>query len=325
MKYFQIDLNELPKILLLGRETLIPPRVHFTRRLTEYVLYVVTRGELRLNVNSHPLTLSPGDVYLFARGDRQAPLESGFCEYYYIHFRFDQISELELDEAMYAMHLQKKQEEYLRTDAFSLKCYDYLKVLIRQNMHISDEAKFERLADMLQRNILNAGHKEPLKRFEVSAALSSFLLELEACYIPKSNPGEKKAEKTYDIARRIAAYVEHHCSDVITSEHIEQEFFLSFDHANRVFRKVMGCTIIKYRNMVRIQYAKAKMRATNMSIKEIAMELGFDNVHYFSRVFRQHEGISPSDYKRKFMRIAGSNTSGKEEKTHEKQEFRHST
>lgn len=48
MKCFQIDLNELPKVALWGKEALIPPRLHYSRYLTEYVMYVVIKGELKL-------------------------------------------------------------------------------------------------------------------------------------------------------------------------------------------------------------------------------------------------------------------------------------
>ena len=44
------------------------------------------------------------------------------------------------------------------------------------------------------------------------------------------------------------------------------------------------------------------MRATNMSFKEIALETGIENTHYFSRIFKKIEGLSPSEYKKKFLK-----------------------
>lgn len=303
MKCFQIDLNELLKIVLLGRETLIPPNMHLTRRLNEYVLYVVTNGSLRLGVNDGVVTLNPGDIYLFDEGDYQTPLECSFCEYYYIHFRSDRIRAVQLSEDEYSGRLQSKRELCMRTDTFSPKCYDFLDVLIRQASHISDAGLFAGMTETLQNNILNTSHKEPEKRFELSASVASIFMKLESSYMQKPRGVESKPEKTYDTARKIAEYIESHCAEPISGEDIERQFFLTFNHANRVFRKVMGCTIFKYRNIVRIQYAKAKLRASNMAIGDIAAGLGFENVHYFSRVFRQIEGLSPSDYKRKFMKI----------------------
>lgn len=308
MKCFQIDLNEILKIVLLGKETLIPPQMHRTRRLNESVMYVVTNGKLRLRVNDSAVTLTPGDIYLFDKGDYQSPLECSFCEYYYIHFRSERIRPTELSESEYAERLRSKREQCMRTDTFSPKCYDFLDVLIRQSSHIRDGRLFESITGTLQSNILNASHKEPEKRLGLSASVASIFIKLESSYVEKTGGGENKPEKNYDTARKIAEYIESHCAEPISGEDIERQFFLTFNHANRVFRKVMGCTIIRYRNIVRIQYAKAKLRASNMAIGDIAAELGFENIHYFSRVFRQIEGLSPSDYKRKFMRITDDKT-----------------
>lgn len=303
MKCFQMDLNQLPKILLLGKESLIPPKTHLTRRLDEYVLYCVTGGKLHISVNDKELTLVPGDIYIFEQNDYQAPLASEYCEYYYIHFRSDTITAVDLAEDAYAAFVQNKHENYMRTDAFDGKCYDFLDCLIRQENHISDSGLFKEITDCLQANIMNAGHKEPLKRLELSAAVSSVFLQLESTHMPKLCNTPSKPERTYDTVRRIAEYIEESCAEPISSSDIEKKFYLTFDHSNRIFRKVMGCTIFRYRNIVRIQYAKAKLRASNMSICDIAAELGFDSVHYFSRIFKQIEGLSPSDYKRKFMKI----------------------
>lgn len=303
MKCFKIDLNQLLKISSLGKESLIPPKTHLTRRLDDYVLYFMTGGKLHIEVNNNDVTLLPGDIYLFDKNDYQAPFQSEFCEYYYIHFHSDNIKTVEFDDDEYTMFVQNKHENYMKRDASDIICYDFLSCLIRQKNHISDSNLFEEITDCLQANIMNAGHKEPLKRFELSSAVSSVLLKLESTYMPKLCNIPSKPERTYDTVRKIAEYIEKNCAASVTSEDIEKNFFLTFNHCNRIFRRVMGCTIFRYRNIVRIQYAKAKLRSSNMSIGDISSELGFDSVHYFSRVFKQIEGLSPSDYKRKFMKI----------------------
>ena len=314
MKCFQIDLNELLRVVLLGRETLIPPNSHHTRKLDEYVLYVVTNGCLHLRVNEKNVDLVPGDVYLFDVGDFQTPSECGFCEYYYVHFRSERIRALELSEDEYSERNRKKRELCMRTDAFSPRCYDFLEVLVRQASRVGDQNLFSEITAALQNNILNASHKDPKKRLELSTAVASVFISLESS-CTESTRFEKKPEKAYDTARKIAEYIEIHCAEPITGEMLEKEFFLTFNHASRVFHKVMGCTIFRYRNIVRIQSAKAKLRSSDMAIGSIASELGFENIHYFSRVFKQIEGLSPSDYKRKFMKITDIE---QENKTYEK-------
>ena len=65
----------------------------------------------------------------------------------------------------------------------------------------------------------------------------------------------------------------------------------------------MGCSIFKYRNIVRINNAKIKMLTSNSTIGEIADETGYESISYFSRIFKKYEGISPSEYQRRMLEI----------------------
>ena len=301
MKCFQIDLNELPKVALWGKEALIPPRLHYSRYLTEYVMYVVIKGELKLMVNEDVVVLGTGDVYIFCNGDLQESLESSFCEYYYVHFCSESLCETELDEAEYSDLINKKRGLCLTADAFSSRCYEFLDVYVKQKTHIHPGELFDSIKELMQNNILTTESKYPEKRLAVSNALSTVLVKLESSSIGTPKSDKSNTQRGYDTARAIAEYIELHYDKPITGRLIESKFFLTYDYVNSVFNKIMGCTINKYCNIVRIQHAKAKLRATNMTVKEVAMETGFKNEHYFSRLFNKNEGISPSDYKRKFL------------------------
>lgn len=62
------------------------------------------------------------------------------------------------------------------------------------------------------------------------------------------------------------------------------------------FRTDMGETIISYINKLRIREAKLLLRGGNFNITQIADEVGFSSVHYFSRIFKQYEKQSPTSY-----------------------------
>lgn len=62
------------------------------------------------------------------------------------------------------------------------------------------------------------------------------------------------------------------------------------------FRESYGTTVIDYVNRKRIQQAKIKLREGNENITQISIELGFNSVHYFSRLFKKYENLSPSEY-----------------------------
>ena len=86
MKCYNIDLSENLKITQMGKETFVPPRTHISRKIKEYIIYLITDGSLSLIHNGENLTLKKNDIFVFDVGDTQAPLNAEFCEYYYIHF-----------------------------------------------------------------------------------------------------------------------------------------------------------------------------------------------------------------------------------------------
>jgi two-component system response regulator YesN len=61
----------------------------------------------------------------------------------------------------------------------------------------------------------------------------------------------------------------------------------------------MGITLVTYLNRYRVDHAKALLKNGDMNLTEIALETGFSSSAYFSRVFRQETGMSPSEYTRK--------------------------
>ena len=62
------------------------------------------------------------------------------------------------------------------------------------------------------------------------------------------------------------------------------------------FKKAYGDTVVGYINRLKIKEAKKLMREKDYNLTEISQLLGFSSVHYFSRLFKKQEKISPSEY-----------------------------
>lgn len=69
-------------------------------------------------------------------------------------------------------------------------------------------------------------------------------------------------------------------------------------HISHLFKKRSGMTINQYANSLRIAEAKTLLDSTDMSVQEVAITVGFSDSNYFSNVFKDHTGISPSEYRR---------------------------
>ena len=62
------------------------------------------------------------------------------------------------------------------------------------------------------------------------------------------------------------------------------------------FKNTYGETIINYINKLRIKEAKKLLREGRLNITEISEAVGFSSVHYFCRIFKMRENISPTQY-----------------------------
>jgi len=71
----------------------------------------------------------------------------------------------------------------------------------------------------------------------------------------------------------------------------------SVSHLSNIFRQSTGHSPIDYFNQLKIQKACQELYSGNKLIKEIAAELGYSDQYYFSRLFSNIMGISPSQYK----------------------------
>ena len=88
----------------------------------------------------------------------------------------------------------------------------------------------------------------------------------------------------------------NYTNDISLSEAAEVSN-LSVHYFSRVFKKEMGCTFKEYITTLRIESAKRKLKNEDENISNIAKEVGYNNSGYFSRVFKEYEGISPSTYR----------------------------
>ncbi len=74
---------------------------------------------------------------------------------------------------------------------------------------------------------------------------------------------------------------------------------VSPNHLNKSVKNATGKTASEIINESLLMEAKALLSLSHLSVSEIAFSLGVNDVSYFSRFFKKHSGISPSDYRKK--------------------------
>lgn len=72
--------------------------------------------------------------------------------------------------------------------------------------------------------------------------------------------------------------------------------FLSTSRFYELFQAEFGITPLEYRDRMIIRRATAMLAAGDISVREVALAVGFENAAYFSRFFKKHTGLPPSEY-----------------------------
>ena len=105
----------------------------------------------------------------------------------------------------------------------------------------------------------------------------------------------KKQPEPFEL---IIDYIDNHYRDKdLSLKKTAHIFSYTEKHLSFLFQKNMSINFRKYLNSLRMQYAIEIMRNTNLSVKEIALECGFSDATYFSKVFKKSQGVSPQKYK----------------------------
>jgi len=88
------------------------------------------------------------------------------------------------------------------------------------------------------------------------------------------------------------------CEEKITLGEIAEQIYMSPKYLGTLFKKETGISFKEFQTAAKICRAKTLLADRNIRISEIAERLGYQDVDYFSRVFRQETEVSPSVYRR---------------------------
>lgn len=105
-------------------------------------------------------------------------------------------------------------------------------------------------------------------------------------------------EKSGGMLDTVVNYIREHYEENVTRNTLAQLVHFSPEYVGKAFKKKMGVSINDYVNKLRIEKAKNMLISTDYKIIDIALMVGFENMPYFSSVFKKYEGVSPAEFKK---------------------------
>lgn len=267
--------NSLPQLCGCGLFAASESFIH-TDRVPDFcvLIYVidgciyVTEGDTDYEVNAGELLILKNGVHHFGK----KKIQKG-TKWIFVHFR------ISADYNASPFH----------PDASPLGAYDATaeSILTLPKFLDSVSARFEK---ELKTFIEYAQSDDAYKKWFINQRLFLLLSSLAVNTQGFSN--------NLTLSDRICRYLSDNIGVPFSSENIEKQFYLSYKYMSHLFKKEKGVTMQQYHNSVRMDEACRLLCSTLMSIGEIADKLGFSDVLYFSRCFRNYTGKSPSAYRK---------------------------
>ncbi len=110
----------------------------------------------------------------------------------------------------------------------------------------------------------------------------------------------EEAPSNQTLAVQIAEYIRNNRKNNITVSEIARRFDYNADYMGKYFKKARGVGLREYLASQKLKLAKDLLLTTNMSVKQIARELGYREENVFIKFFTYHEKITPTVFRNKY-------------------------
>jgi len=134
-----------------------------------------------------------------------------------------------------------------------------------------------------------------VQSFHSLEALSSWLTQVMHRFI--SYVFDFAEIKHADVLYKALKYIRQNYEKRLTLEEVAAQVYLSKSYLSKIFNDEMNCSFTNYINSLRIEKSKTLLLDSSADIIEIALEVGFDDQSYFTKVFKKQVGVAPGRFR----------------------------
>ena len=231
------------------------------RILSEYQIIYITRGRGRFISRNQEYTIIPGTIIILFPGVQHVykpDIGTGWDEYW-VGIRGQYLDALRSENVI----SPDKPVYYIGLHDVLMKLYTTI---------------FERV-----------GKQRPYYQYRISANVMMLLAE-----IISYNRNQEHGTQSDSLIERVKFIFQEHLYDNIDLEEVAGKLHLSSSYLGEVFKSYTGLTPYQYYLHLKVNKAKELLEIGELSIKEVAYKLAFEDQYYFSRLFKKKTGVSPS-------------------------------
>jgi AraC-like DNA-binding protein len=167
----------------------------------------------------------------------------------------------------------------------------------------SDQVDMHRLCSGMMREYktMNVGRNSSI-RSKLVEALLLFVRSFPPSSVDRQSPSlEDSRRLDWEIIR----YSNTHYLQRLSLRELSGRFGVSPSYISRLFKQHLGAHFLEHLHNLRIKRACSLLATTEMSVYDISEEAGFESFRTFSRIFKQMNGLTPSEYRKSGSRDSG--------------------
>lgn len=162
----------------------------------------------------------------------------------------------------------------------------------------SSSLGYSEILNCLKSLIKIYSNKEEAFELELKANLFHlFFLFYKYNLVTKNSSKKEISTETEEKIKNILNYIHTHYFENISIEDLSQISSFSEYHFMKFFKKHIGMTSIEYINNYRLEKASALLSSTDKSIMEISLDVGFNSVSYFNKLFKNKYKLTPKEFR----------------------------
>jgi AraC-like DNA-binding protein len=252
------------------------------RKISDYELIFITEGEGLFVIGDRTYEVSPNDL-IFLKPEVFHSGKSLTTPFKFLCMHFDLYVSKPADD------LQMLKQAYYET--IPLKPVKYHKAVVEFPEHIAISNSSH--VHMLFRRIINETERQ-LAGFNsvIKSIFTDLLINLyrQKCSQLPENIRSNEVLLAVD-------YIKSNYMNRITLTDLSNHVHLQPTYLSGLFKKQTGHSVTEFINLHRISVSKKLLLETNRKIHDIANDVGFYDLHHFSRVFKKYEGLTPVQYR----------------------------
>ncbi|UHA72125.1 helix-turn-helix domain-containing protein [Paenibacillus sp. 481] len=260
-------------------------------------IWYVVKGEFKHTINHRSYKMVRGNLFVIPP--------------FAVH-RVETIpnQELEVIGCEFLPHFINERFEHAAADS-SKDCFDfsYLEQFLTDEEQVTPKVAFTGKADTEVKRLLHEmldEHREADRFFEL--VLKANLLKLLSIIIreytrmaeqDQLNDGQgERVEKYRELMMSAIEYINGHFAEELRLERLCRQFNISKTYFCYLFKIFTGNTFNDYVIDLRVRQAAEWLLATDMTVTEICFGVGFNDLAYFSRMFKRQTGVTPTHFKK---------------------------